>query len=191
MKRFGGAAGILAVTSISVSAQSVTSFQTPEYSASGALGQINAAQAYAKGFTGQGVTVGVIDSGIDLTNPDFNTPGKFAGGIIFSQALNASVSDPSQFVAMPAGKNNETEPKVSHGTFVSGIIAAASNGVGIQGVAYNASLYEAAISSLSTQESFDTQVSISISTMVASNVPIINLSLGQNDCGAATAVKTP
>ncbi|HAU03045.1 MAG TPA: hypothetical protein DCS26_08720, partial [Porticoccaceae bacterium] len=39
-------------------------FETDEYKGMGALTMINASMAYARGATGAGVTVGVIDSGV-------------------------------------------------------------------------------------------------------------------------------
>ena len=47
------------------------SFDTAEYRASGALPRIGAATLYATGGTGSGVTVGLIDTGIDTTHGDF------------------------------------------------------------------------------------------------------------------------
>lgn len=48
-----------------------TQFDTPEYRADWGLGAINAATAYARGFTGLGVLVAVVDSGIDPAHPEF------------------------------------------------------------------------------------------------------------------------
>ena len=42
-------------------------FETEEYAGMGALDMINASSAYARGATGEGVTVGVIDSGVYLS----------------------------------------------------------------------------------------------------------------------------
>ena len=50
-----------------------TQFHTQEYSASTALDNIFASAAYARGASGAGVTVAVIDTGIDLDHPDFQT----------------------------------------------------------------------------------------------------------------------
>ncbi|WP_252406616.1 hypothetical protein, partial [Acinetobacter pittii] len=52
-------------------AQRLSAWETPEYFRSGALAQINAAQAYALGFTGAGVVVGIADSGLDARHPEF------------------------------------------------------------------------------------------------------------------------
>src|SRR6478752_1001130 len=47
------------------------SFETEEYRTSWFLGKINAAQAYAAGFTGKGVLVAVVDTGVDTAHPEF------------------------------------------------------------------------------------------------------------------------
>ncbi len=49
-------------------------FDTTEYRADWGSAKINAATAYARGFTGLGVMVAVVDSGIDLLIPNFITP---------------------------------------------------------------------------------------------------------------------
>src|SRR5690554_3049098 len=53
-------------------------FDTPEYRQQYGLAMINAAQAYQQGFTGQGVRVGVMDSGIFSLHPEFQ--GRIGGG---------------------------------------------------------------------------------------------------------------
>lgn len=89
-----------------------------EFSLSGGLGPINAQAAYDDGYTGLGVTVAVIDTGVDVTHPELveNIVGSFV----------VSDSDPG--------------PVDPHGTFVAGLIAAEQNGELINGVAYDAGI---------------------------------------------------
>ena len=89
------------------------------------LDRINADFAYARGFTGKGVTVAVADHGINMDHPEF------AGRIT---------------LGYNAGNLSKTpEDDSGHGTAVAGIIAAAKNnsstvGAGMHGVAYDATI---------------------------------------------------
>lgn len=96
-------------------------FRTAEFTANYGLDQVRAAQAYTQGATGAGVTVAVIDSGIDIAHPDLT--GQFAGGGYDFYNKRAGATD-----------------NFGHGTSVAGVIAAKRNGTGTQGVAYNARL---------------------------------------------------
>ena len=101
----------------------VADHQTTEYNNSSGLDMINAADAYAKGWTGEGAVLGVIDTYQDKDHADFN--GKY-------QWYKDYV------------RNSDTVPNYgsqhSHGTHVAGIVAAEKNGTGTHGVAYNADL---------------------------------------------------
>jgi len=101
----------------------VSVHQTTEYNNSTGLDMINAADAYAKGWTGEGAVLGVIDTWQDTDHADFN--GKY-------QWYKDYV------------RNSDTVPNYgsqhSHGTHVAGIVAAEKNGTGTHGVAYNADL---------------------------------------------------
>ena len=94
----------------------------------------------AYGLTGRGVLVGIIDSGVDYTHPDFRSedgrsrilclwdqtgrgtpPAGFAAGAEYTQArLNEALASPDPFSVVP-----DTDPN-GHGTAVAGI--AAGNG---------------------------------------------------------------
>ena len=50
---------------------SLEQWRTKEYKRQPGLDMINAAQAYSLGFTGKGVTVGYLDSGIEAEHPEF------------------------------------------------------------------------------------------------------------------------
>ena len=145
-------------------AQDLSKWQTPEYKASGALDQINAAGAYNLGYTGAGITIGVMDTGIDARHPEFAAPGKFLGGYNGTTGATFSV-----------GTNGDTAPapKTGHGTFVSGIAAASRDGSGMQGVAFDSGLYVGA--------TFDGAAS-NWKWLTDRGVVAINNSFGINDC---------
>lgn len=86
------------------------------------VSRVSAPAAHAAGSTGAGVTVAVIDSGIDLVHPDLLAN--------IHPTLGANCSQP----LLPPADDN------SHGTHVAGTIAAADNGIGVVGVAPAASL---------------------------------------------------
>jgi subtilisin family serine protease len=98
------------------------SFETAEYRANYGLGAIGASSAYAAGATGRGVTVGIIDTGIDVDHPEF------AGAI--APASTDIVTGNTQFL------NDED----GHGTAVAGIIAARKNNSLAHGVAFEATV---------------------------------------------------
>ncbi|MDU6749121.1 MAG: S8 family serine peptidase, partial [Bradyrhizobium sp.] len=55
----------------SLSTADPASWRTPEYKADWGLEAMHAANAYAAGYTGLGVTVGVVDSGVYSAHPEF------------------------------------------------------------------------------------------------------------------------
>ncbi|WP_394697893.1 disaggregatase related repeat-containing protein [uncultured Methanomethylovorans sp.] len=85
------------------------------------ISRINATAAQALGFKGSGVKVAVIDSGIDYTHPDLKA--NYLGGYDFYNGDSDPMDDHS------------------HGTHVSGTIAAPINGIGVVGAAPEAKLY--------------------------------------------------
>ncbi len=91
-----------------------------EFSSQWYLETIGAVSARQKGVTGKGVTVAVIDSGIQRNHPDFAQINILPGYNAMVGALDV----------------NDTEDNYGHGTMVSGVIAAQSqNGTGIAGLA--------------------------------------------------------
>ncbi|MEU8075699.1 S8 family serine peptidase [Catellatospora citrea] len=121
--------------------------------------QIGAPAAWQAGFDGTGVTVGVLDTGIDATHPDF------AGQL-------AAVRDFT-------GGNDPTDD-VGHGTHVASTIAgtgAASGGL-YRGVAPGAKLVIGKV--CATNECQDSDV-IAGMEWAASQAKVVNLSLGDTD----------
>jgi subtilisin family serine protease len=88
--------------------------------------------------TGKGVRVGVLDSGIDATHPDI-APN-------LDLAASCSFISPGTPTALPAEVATSCDNKAAlrdfygHGTHVASIIAAPVNGIGIAGVAPEATL---------------------------------------------------
>ncbi|MBR4328772.1 MAG: hypothetical protein IKP71_02875, partial [Candidatus Riflebacteria bacterium] len=52
---------------------SIEEFQKEEYYGSGGLDLINAAEAYSKGYTGKGVTIGINDLPVNLEHESFSS----------------------------------------------------------------------------------------------------------------------
>lgn len=115
-----------------VFAAGADSFRTDEYKAMGenVLDLINAAGAYAQGYTGKGVTVGVTDVGIvNFSHPEFS--GKTGSGVVFDGLESSDVP--------------LTWEKLNHPTHVAGIAAADKNGFGMHGVAYDADIASSSV----------------------------------------------
>ena len=87
---------------------------------------MNLSDTYAKGYTGKGVTVGVLDDNINPYIPDF-----------IDQAVQ--IVQPTDDEALPGDMDLRI-----HGTMVSGIIMADKNDFGMHGVAFDAGLAFAA-----------------------------------------------
>lgn len=146
-------------TASAQTAADLARFRTPEYWSSPSksddlLNAIHAEYAYARGWTGKGVVVGVIDTGVNLENPDL------AGRVkIFYDPLKL-------------GRNDV----VGHGTHVAGIIAANKNNYGMQGVAYDAQLI---VVKVTNTTAFPTSVALSgMNYAVMNGATVINWSAG-------------
>ncbi len=117
--------------------------------------RIDADLVHATGNLGQGVNVGIIDTGIDSDHPDLAV----AGGVTFVAGTTTWEDDHG------------------HGTHIAGIAAALANGSGIVGVAPGCSLY--AIKVLNAQGSgYWSDVVAGIDWAVANGLQVINMSLG-------------
>ncbi|HZC73898.1 MAG TPA: S8 family serine peptidase [Jatrophihabitans sp.] len=89
--------------------------------------------------TGQGVTVGVLDSGVDLTHPDI-APNLDLGMSCSFITSDDPVADPSEVANGDCSNKSAIQDLYGHGTHVASIIGAPENGVGIAGVAPQATL---------------------------------------------------
>lgn len=154
-------------------------FNTAEFRRSDGPLQHNAATAWQTGATGQGVTIAVVDSGIDDTSPEFTGRISPASKDMYGQGRPLLGSD-------------------DHGTTVALVAAAARNNSGILGIAYDATILAlrsddpgSCASSTAAKSSctFDDTV-LSKAVTYAANVgaKVINMSLGGTD-GASDAMK--
>ena len=101
------------------------------------LNAINAPEVWARGYTGSGVVVAVIDSGVDYRHPELANNMWVNSGEI---AGNGRDDDGNGYVDDYRGwdfADNDNNPLDihGHGTHVAGIIAAAKDGAGTTGVA--------------------------------------------------------
>lgn len=89
--------------------------------------------------TGAGVKVGVIDTGVDLTHPDVapNLDVDLSCSFIFDDTPTA---DPAEVANGDCSNKAAVQDLSGHGTHVASIIGAPVNGVGIAGVAPEATL---------------------------------------------------
>jgi hypothetical protein len=98
-------------------------FNTSEFRRSDGPLQHNAATAWASGWTGQGVTIATVDTGIDVDSPEF------AGRI--------SSASRDMFDATSSRGYNATD---DHGTDVAMVAAASRDNTGILGIAWGATI---------------------------------------------------
>ncbi|MFT4301597.1 MAG: S8 family serine peptidase [Desulfovibrio sp.] len=113
---------------LQASAASSGSFKTQEYWNSTGLDFIHAADAYAMGYTGAGITLGVIDTPVRFDHPEL--AGKMAGQYM---GIDGQTGQPY----IPKWEHD------THGSHVAGIMAALRNDMGMHGVAFDASLVSA------------------------------------------------
>jgi len=97
---------------------------TPEYSQQPGLALINASSAYARGATGQGALIGIMDSGVDDNHQELDGTNKLT----------------SDSYLVYQNRSPTTEEK-RHGTHVSAIALGERDNSGMHGVAFDAQLF--------------------------------------------------
>lgn len=143
------------------------------------LNSVGAPEAWAAGFTGEGITVAVIDTGVDLDHPDlagnlFVNTGEVAGNGIDDDG-NGFVDDVHGYDF--ANRDADPNDVHGHGTHVAGTIAALDNGFGATGVAPDATLLPIKVlGDNGSGSSFDVAAGIRYAADMGADV--INLSLG-------------
>jgi lantibiotic leader peptide-processing serine protease len=127
------------------------------------LHAIHADVTAAAGDMGAGARVAVLDSGMDLKNPDLvpNINQKLAVSYVPGEVVQPQCAAPC----------------FNHGTHVGGIIAAAINGLGVQGVAPHAELVPVKVLRESGSGSFSWMIT-GIEYAASIKADVINMSLG-------------
>ncbi|WP_230206893.1 S8 family peptidase [Novosphingobium sp. Gsoil 351] len=126
--------------------------------------------AWTAGATGKGVTVAIVDTGIDPANPEF------AGRI---SAASADVAG-----------NRGITPEDDHGTQIALIAAAARNGSGILGIAFDATIQALRIDAPGTCAQTagckftDDAIAAGVNRAVDAGARVINLSIGGSNINA-------
>lgn len=157
--------------SIAVEEETLLQFYTSEYESQEGLSAVFTIEAYNAGAHGTDVLVSVIDSGIDLENPEFE------GRIDERSAdlLTGEVVGP--LYARSGGPSLQDEN--GHGTAVAGIIGASRNEEGIHGVAPEAALLVFRVDD--GEGVFNgTAVREAVSRSVDYNAQVVNMSFGSD-----------
>lgn len=170
-------------------AASVLDWKTLEYKRQAGLEMVRAADAYSLGFTGKGVTVGYLDSGIAASHPELSSA--IVGGFDFK-------TNTPYAPGFGIDQDPDMPESAGHGSHVAGIIGARRDTVGMHGVAFNSGLFAVAYHVTGLNEAddpspkeqiaaFDRAAAQGWNLLTAHNIPIINSSLGVNGCNDFSA----
>lgn len=137
---------------------------TGEFLWGGGLLQIGAHKAYDQGITGAGVTIAVLDTGVNYLHPEL-FPQMAVGGFDFYDG---------EFDYMDYN---------GHGTLVAGIIAAKKDDYGIHGVAYNSKILPIKISNDDASDYSIDALNWGLYHAIQEGAPVVNFSgsIGQED----------
>lgn len=170
-----------AVPDLGQSERSLDSLQVPE--------------VWSQGFTGRGVTVAVVDSGLDISHPEIQdsiwvNTGEIAGDGIDNDQ-NGYVDDVNGWNFGRGQLNNQIVPGTDspfqgHGTHVAGIIANANDGNGNTGVAYDAKIMALRLGDTNSSGRFRNSGNLpnAVRYAVDNGADVVNLSLGWSDSPA-------
>ena len=123
------------------------SWRSNEFKADWGLGAVHADTAYAAGYTGKGVKLGIFDQPVYAAHPEFASPGKVV--TIVTEGIRqytdpyipVKAGDAFRYDGTPSlGSNGKLG---NHGTHVGGIAAGNRDGGPMHGVAFNAQIISA------------------------------------------------
>ena len=146
---------------------------------------------------GNGVTVAVLDSGVQLDHPDlasqiWTNPGETSCTNGVDDDRNGFVDDCNGWDFGSGDKNPNPDagaPHAEHGTHVAGIIAAAANGVGTVGVAPGAKIMALKVANSSGGIS-GSAVAAAINYARANGAKVINMSIGTAPGTSRTSISS-
>jgi hypothetical protein len=161
---------ILALASATACAQTIYAPTLAEYTKSSAVVQLNIKGIHSQGIIGQGVVVGVLDTGLNLNNPEFKNNSRILKGY---NATNGG---------------SDVTDTMGHGTHVTGIIAAGANGLGMYGVAPGATILPVKVFGASTASSTDIDRGLLYAS--SKGAKVVNLSLGASGPTGTSALST-
>ena len=164
MRIRGIAPTLCALLTVGLVATTAGASNDADFAKQWSLAKIGAPEAWAHS-TGQGVRVGIVDTGVDLNHEDL------AGRVVESTSCVGAAGDPAKC-------KGSAQDDQGHGTHVAGIIAAnKDNGLGIAGVAPDAQLVVAkALSAAGAGTEED--INAGIKWVVDHGARVVNLSLG-------------
>ena len=144
-----------------------------------ALNAIYAPEAWNAGYSGKGVVIAVIDSGVDNTHSDLKNQIWTNSGEIAGDGID---NDNNGFIDDVRGwdfseDDNSPSDLNGHGTHVAGIIASAQNKFGATGIAYDAQIMSIRVLDQNGDGSFG-QLARGIYYAVDNGADVINLSIG-------------
>jgi len=163
LEQLRGMKGVLGAEESHLLKTSAVTVMDPIYPRQWSLAQGEAKQAWDMGAAGQGITIAIVDTGVDLTHPDLK-----ANLLPGYNAITGS--------ALPGASQDDN----GHGTHVAGIAAAALNGKGIVGVAFQAKIMP--IKAMDVEgEGYDYAIADGIVWAANHGANVINLSLGTEE----------